>query len=146
MVDTGAGIVQSRDKRTRAENCFQCGKEVPFSEPIWFVSLPWKAANGRSCRRLRLCCTACVPVGLQAQLRLRHCATCQRAFAIRSSRGCCSDKCTWRWHNARRMAARNAGQSRDVRCSVCGTVFIGSRLDARTCGTTCRQRLSRSRR
>jgi len=128
------------------DHCFQCGREVTCSEPICFVSLTWKAPNGRSRRRMRLCCDSCVPPGQKAELRLRQCLMCQRAFAIRSSRRCCSAKCTWRWHNARRKAARAAEQSHDVRCGVCWTVLTGSRSDARTCSARCRQRLSRSRR
>jgi putative metallohydrolase (TIGR04338 family) len=56
----------------------------------------------------------------------------------------CSDRCRHTYHNRLRHE-RGEGDRQKV-CEVCGTAFIASRADAKTCSAACRQRLRRQRR
>ncbi len=79
-------------------------------------------------------------------LTKRHCANCRREIwshpqmvGYNPAYDLCSQQC----RNKQRTINRRV-KPRTVACEVCGKEFHPKRVDAKTCGPTCRQRLRRA--
>jgi site-specific DNA recombinase len=57
---------------------------------------------------------------------------------------CCSERCARRRYN--RALALASSRARQKVCEVCGSEFVATRSDAKTCSPKCRQAAYRRRR
>ena len=130
----GEGVTDAR--RMNPMRCRSCRRDLVTGEPVWL------GAGGR-----RVTCGHCIPPPARSGYRAARCVTCARFAHVpavwqRQTRFC-SDLCAGMFRNAVRRA-RSESRRRKV-CATCQRSFIARRMDARVCGSACRQRAYRQR-
>jgi hypothetical protein len=132
--------------------CGKCGRELGPSEPVWLYRAYYQGILPVTSH-----CESCAPRWGDPEIadsppihyREYSCASCgRRVFKETKARQptrhmLCSERCSWRWHNAERD--RQSAAMRQRICPVCGHGFVGARQDAVTCKPACRQKAYRQR-
>jgi predicted nucleic acid-binding Zn ribbon protein len=160
-----------QERRLRAEQtcevCGDCGHQFAPDEPVW---MGYYRHSSGTCFQHPVClgCRSDKRYGLDAWYEARSCEWCGRPVSFRvpltqkrhvpewyagervldtpleRTRTFCSIRCRQREASSHRVAAR--AEARRRTCPVCGVAFVGTRADAATCSSACRQRAYRQRR
>lgn len=135
------GLCREIDVRRYAEICGRCGAAIAPDAPVALRQRAYCAGRAKAITS----CVSCAERWLAQQHPPQEsCPHCRRPVYRRPhGRLFCCDRCAWLAASARRRA--RTAPRREKACAVCGRVFTASRVDARTCSSSCRQRDHRRR-
>ena len=137
--------IRARRAWERCEICGRCGRSIAAGEPVRVTRI---CAGDSSATAPT--CAACRP-SWESDFQFRPpqpCDGCGRMVSVRPRAiirkvVVCSERCGWTARN--RLRAKRGTWMRRRCCSVCGTEFVATRVDAKTCSNACRQRAYRQR-